>query len=443
MTDVRILLVDDEPLILSSLSRRLKGRFEIKTAGDGTEAVAIIEEAMRAEEPFAVVLCDMHMPGMDGVQTLARIHALAPDTIGIMLTGDADQQTAITAINQGNIFRFYVKPVDSALLAEGIAAAARQYELLRAEHRLAENEERWRIALEAVGDGVWDWDTTTNQLICSESWRRKQGIAETPPQTIETLWWSLVHPDDTETVFAAIHDLQHGERATLYNEHRQRGADGAYRWILARGAVFSRDRAGAPTRLVGTFTDITDRKLMEEALSRQTEELRILATTDALTGLANRRHFLDKAEQETQRAARYGRALSLVMIDIDFFKHVNDTHGHDGGDAVLRQFAKTLNSGLRKTDMLGRLGGEEFALLLPETDSAGAFTSADTLRRNVAASAVMLADGHSITITASFGIASMTSPNDTVADLLKKADEALYEAKQTGRNKVCCHAVLA
>ncbi len=434
----RVLLIDDEPLVLTSLSRRLGDRFNLATAGGGPEAVAAVAAAVEAGRDFAAVMCDMHMPGMNGLETLARIKALSPETVAIMLTGDSDRQTAISAINQGDIFRFYVKPFDSAELGEGIAAAVRQHELLRAERRLAENEERLRLALEAVGDAAWDWNTITGELICSEGWRRMLGLSGGEPTTVEAQWLSLILPDDAAAVADEIRRVLDGKGALLSCEHRLRRSDGGERWVLARGSVLRQGRDGCPERLIGTFTDITERRLMEETVRRQAEELRILAATDPLTGLWNRRSFLEKAEHEVQRARRYGRALSVVMVDIDFFKKVNDTHGHDGGDAVLRRFSQVLKSGVRQSDVVGRWGGEEFVLLLPETDIAAAGAVADTLRRQVAAAPADLPDGATLAITASFGVSTLSGEGDEVTDMLRRADEALYEAKHSGRDRVAC-----
>ena len=268
MTLARILLVDDEPLILSSLSRRLKSRFEVATTESGIQAIAAVEEAMHAGEPFSVVLCDMHMPGMDGVQTLAQIRAMAPETIGIMLTGDADQQTAITAINQGNIFRFYVKPFDSTVLSDGIAAAVRQHELLMAERHLAENEERWRLALESVGDGVWDWMPPTNETTYSESWHRMLGLPTPPMPAHISHWWDRIHPQDASMVAAQIDRMLQGKDSSFLCEHRLLCGDDSYRWFLGRGVVLFRAANGDALRVIGTHSDVTDRRLKMASLAR-------------------------------------------------------------------------------------------------------------------------------------------------------------------------------
>jgi response regulator RpfG family c-di-GMP phosphodiesterase len=134
----RVLLVDDDLNLLSGLSRHLRREFDVVTAPGGQQALAAIEDALTTNQPFASVLCDMRMPVMDGIETLKAIRNLSPDTVRMMLTGNADQQTAIDAINQGSIFRFYTKPCPSELIAEGLKAACHQYHLVTAEHELLE-----------------------------------------------------------------------------------------------------------------------------------------------------------------------------------------------------------------------------------------------------------------------------------------------------------------
>ncbi len=434
----RVLLVDDDPNVLAGLRRQLGHRFDVTTAESGGQAVELVTAAQTAGAPFAVMVCDMHMPGQTGIETVELVRAVSPDTSCIMLTGDADQKTAIAAINRGHIFRFYAKPCAAEQVGEGIAAGLEHFQLHAAERRLAENEERWRLALEAVGDGAWDWDPGSGRMIFSEGWRRMLGAMAEPIAPHESEWWDRIHPDDAARVAFDIDRLLRAEKSPLSSEHRLRLADGGYGWFLARGAVLYHGPDGWPTRVIGTHADISERKRMEEALARQADELRLLATTDALTGLWNRRRFLEQADEELARARRYGRPLSLVMIDIDFFKRVNDSFGHDGGDAVLRWFSDCLRRCLRKTDFLGRLGGEEFSALLPETDADGAVLVAETLREAVAAQPAMLPDGRTIPVTASFGVSQTTeSGRDKVSDVLCRADEALYAAKHGGRNRVC------
>jgi diguanylate cyclase (GGDEF)-like protein/PAS domain S-box-containing protein len=436
MMAARVLLVDDDPHILMALRRQIDGRFDTVDAAGGLEAVAAAEAARDTGQPFAAAVCDMHMPGMDGIETLRRIFELSPLTVPIMLTGDCDQHTAIDAINRGHIFRFFVKPIDSSPLIDGILAALRQHDLLQAEARLVENEERWRLALDAVGDGVWDWHPPTGRAFFSHRWREMLGLPVQTGDGSVSEWKQRVHPEDAATLHDQMARLLDGRDQALHSEHRMQTADGSFRWFLARGTVLFRQPDGTAQRVIGTHTDVTERRHMEETLRRQSEQLALLASTDSLTGLWNRRHFLEQAELELQRALRYGRPVSVMMIDIDHFKRVNDTYGHPAGDAVLRHFAAIIRSNLRKSDCLGRVGGEEFAVLLPESDMEQARIVAETLRRETAVTRVGLDDGTALGITASFGLTSARPGEELVSDLLLRADRALYAAKDGGRNRV-------
>ncbi len=187
---------------------------------------------------------------------------------------------------------------------------------------------------------------------------------------------------------------------------------------------------GEAYAILGMSTDITERKRLEDELLR-------LATTDELTNLNNRRHFFNLAEQTLSRSRRYCEPLALLMCDIDFFKHINDTFGHSVGDQVLQQVADIIKSTLRDTDIAGRIGGEEFAIMLVQTSTENAQEVAERLRQNIENSQIVLEDSHSVPITISIGIAIPTYPIETLATLLQHADQALYQAKRTGRNKVC------
>jgi diguanylate cyclase (GGDEF)-like protein len=164
-------------------------------------------------------------------------------------------------------------------------------------------------------------------------------------------------------------------------------------------------------------------------------ELRRIAQCDQLTGALTRRGFLQRAEQEIERNRRYGRPSSLVIIDIDHFKRVDDTYGHPAGDAVLRQFAETLRVMMRPNDALGRLGGEEFAILLSETGADEALLAAERFRQAVEQSDIVVGKSLSLPVTASFGIAPLTPGVTTPEAWIAQADAPLYEAKRGGRNR--------
>jgi two-component system cell cycle response regulator len=170
-------------------------------------------------------------------------------------------------------------------------------------------------------------------------------------------------------------------------------------------------------------------------LSETLEALRLLATHDELTGLLNRREFDRLLAQETERALRFSQPLALVMADLDHFKSINDEHGHQAGDDVLREVAQRLKSQVRSVDWAARLGGEEFGFLLVQADAASAYAAAERLREAVAA-APALAQGKHLKVTVSLGVAVLPEQGRTGAEIVQAADQALYAAKRAGRNRV-------
>ena len=164
-------------------------------------------------------------------------------------------------------------------------------------------------------------------------------------------------------------------------------------------------------------------------------EVQRLAITDGLTGTHNRRHFFELAERELNRARRFGQPVSAIMLDLDHFKQVNDTYGHAIGDQVLRTVAERCSEGIRDIDILGRYGGEEFAVILPATGLPGAHNMAERLRRYIDDVPVPTDKGD-LTVTISLGVASNAQDDADVAALLNRADAAMYAAKQAGRNRV-------
>lgn len=181
--------------------------------------------------------------------------------------------------------------------------------------------------------------------------------------------------------------------------------------------------------LVGLGTDISERRKLEEELVRQ-------ARTDMLTGLPNRRHFLELAQQELVRAKRYGNLFSILMIDLDEFKSVNDEHGHQTGDRVLVKFAEICRNTIRSFDIAGRMGGEEFAVLLPETEMDRAFEAAERLRQRIFDAEMAAESGKVFRFSVSIGVATLSPESDNIDSLLGSADRALYAAKRSGRNRV-------
>ncbi|WP_337997393.1 diguanylate cyclase [Oleispirillum naphthae] len=214
---------------------------------------------------------------------------------------------------------------------------------------------------------------------------------------------------------------------------RRRKKDGGYIWASVSGSPVH-DESGRFRGYRGITMDVTEATGAKLKLEQ-------MALHDALTGLANRRKFLDRFEEAAARLSRYGQPVSLLALDIDNFKRVNDGYGHPVGDEVLVEVARVLERGVRRTDLAARFGGEEFMILLPDSDPAGAEEAAEKLRRAVAARAIAVdCEGRTeiLSVTVSIGVATMTKDAPlSFDDLVERADQALYAAKLSGRDRVC------
>ncbi len=292
-----------------------------------------------------------------------------------------------------------------------------------AEMRLRDSEAMLQRAQAVARVGSWQMDVASHSLEWSAETYRIFGLSPDTPADY-SLFLSCIHPDDRPHVDAA---WQAALKGAPYDIEHRIVVNGETRWVREMAELVV-DADHALVSALGTVQDISDLKQMEL-------ELRHLATTDILTGLPNRRHFLEHMEQELARFHRSGAATALLMIDIDHFKQVNDNYGHAMGDAVLRQFAQLTRDNLRLSDLAGRLGGEEFAVLLPGTDIAGAHLFAERLRRAVE----QYRNSDAATepsITVSIGLTLLEVDDHSSDTPLARADAALYRAKQNGRNRV-------
>lgn len=183
--------------------------------------------------------------------------------------------------------------------------------------------------------------------------------------------------------------------------------------------------------MIGVMQDITERKKLEAELKKQ-------ANTDYLTGCASRRHFLECASQEFSRIQRYGGEMSVLMFDLDYFKAINDKYGHQSGDIVLKKFVQVCRHMLRDVDVIGRIGGEEFAAILPETGRVQAVEVAKRLCQSFAETPISLEGHEAIHFTVSIGVASLLKGDSQFDSILNRADKGLYQAKREGRNRVVC-----
>jgi diguanylate cyclase (GGDEF)-like protein/PAS domain S-box-containing protein len=297
-----------------------------------------------------------------------------------------------------------------------------------AEQRQRELGALLELALMGANLAFWDVDVQTGQVRShNDRWHAILGYASDDLVDNFDAWDKLVHPEDAQARLAAWNAHIEGRTPRYEAEFRMRHKAGHWVWLQARGQAVARGPDGRALRLVGTRQDITQAKLAQQGLHA-------LANTDELTGLDNRRRFMQRADEELERARRYGLPVALLMMDLDHFKAINDRLGHAGGDEVLRSFATTGRSVMRQSDLFGRIGGEEFAALLPHTALDGACIIGQRLLDQVRQQPAWWAAA-ATPYTVSVGV-SLATGNQSVQQLIAAADAALYQAKAQGRNRL-------
>lgn len=316
----------------------------------------------------------------------------------------------------------------SAPLRDGAGRVTYLLAIARDVTRKRQAEQRLTLALRGADLALTDWQIPGDVLVLGEGWTKLLGYPPDEQPTHAPALMALIRPEDVPKASNAVMRNLKGETPFFEVEVRMRHKDGRWVWVLARGMAVERSADGRAVRVTGTGMDISQRKAMEQ-------ELTLLATTDPLTGVANRRRFIEQMEAELARMKRFGKPATFLMMDIDHFKNINDIYGHAIGDGVLQHFVELSRHHLRSIDLLGRLGGEEFGILLPGTDAAGARQFAEGFRRYVADTPLQNGKG-AIPSTVSIGVTEF-DPGDSAADsIMARADVALYRAKDAGRNRV-------
>ncbi len=285
-----------------------------------------------------------------------------------------------------------------------------------------EVHERFESAFGNAPIGMALIDMNSRCLQVNNALCRTTGYSESELKA--TTLRSLTHPDDVDLDLHLLRQLLDGQIPSYQVEKRYRHLWGHYVWMLATISLV-RGHEGQVLYLITQFQDISDRK-------QEVQRLEFLVDHDHLTGLFNRRRFEQELAREVERAARYGAPGAVLMIDLDNFKEVNDAFGHMAGDDLLKGIGGLLKHRVRHTDTLARIGGDEFAVLLPQTDAERAVVAADEVVKALSRQTAMLAD-QSIRITASVGISLFDSLS--AAEVLARCDLAMYEAKLAGRNR--------
>ncbi len=303
---------------------------------------------------------------------------------------------------------------------------------LERQHSLAENQERFQQLASASDQVFWITDVQTHAVLYvspayEKIWGRSaQSIYDNPWD-----WVEAIHPDDRAKAQAAFQEVLDGSEC-FEVEFRIQRPDGTIRYILDRGFPV-RNEAGELIRMAGTAVDFTQ-------AFRVREELRKLAHTDSLTGAVNRRTFDDLLEHQVKYATRTGQPLSVGMIDLDNFKLVNDRYGHPAGDAALKLVAEILRERVRASDVVARIGGDEFAVILSGCDQQNCREMLESVARRVRDSVIELPPDKRLSVTMSIGATTLSKRHVAPAELMARADQALYQAKREGRDRVVVDA---
>lgn len=301
-------------------------------------------------------------------------------------------------------------------------------ELKHINQQLQFSDNRWRFALEGSGDGVWDWDVPNKQVTFSKRWKEMLGYEERDLDNTFEEWQSKIHPDSYAGVMSVIDATLMGQASNYSIECRFKCKDNSWKWMLARGMVVIKDDYGLPLRMVGTQTDISQLKESEETIWQH-------ANFDALTNLPNRRMFYARLEQELSKSKRTKLKFGLLFLDLDRFKEVNDTLGHDQGDVLLQLAAQRLLDCTYEQDVVARLGGDEFVILVSDIETSH-LKNLEVIAQKVLATLAepFLLNHEKAFVSASIGIAIYPDDSSSSDDLIKCVDQAMYESKHRGGN---------
>lgn len=452
----RVLVVDDIATNVKLLQARLNAEyFEVVTASSGHEALAVCER-----ERIDVVLLDVMMPGLDGFEVCRRLKN-DPKThhIPVVMVTALDQPSDRLQGLECGADDFLTKPVDDIALITRVKNLARlktlNDEMLMRVSTGQQFGATGNAALQLVlsGDGgkvlvVEDHERSAVRMRDALEPLHEVAIESNPQAVLARL-----SNDSFDVVLISL-SLRESDGLRLCSQLRsfectrhlpiiillEDGSDARLLRGLDMGVNDYLMRPIERHELLARVMTQIKRKRHTDFLRDQIEESFELAVTDGLTGLHNRRYMETHLATLVSDAARTGRDLSVLITDIDHFKAINDTYGHDAGDAVLKAVAARLKRNTRNADLACRLGGEEFLLILPDTALSGAYQIGERIRSRIASEAFQTGQGTRIRLTASVGIAALDGENDTPESLVKRADNALYAAKRRGRNRIASSA---
>ncbi|MGR9434828.1 PleD family two-component system response regulator [Rhizobium leguminosarum] len=453
----RILVVDDIPANVKLLEARLLAEyFDVMTAADGYTALAICER-----NQVDLILLDIMMPGIDGFEVCGRLKASQKTAhIPVVMVTALDQPTDRVRGLKAGADDFLTKPVNDLQLISRVKSLLR-LKTLSDELRIRADTAHTMGIDDLTRAGEGRADETAQVLLVDGRANSQERIIKALKPVADVL--ALSDPqaalfEAAESAFDLVivnANFDDYDPLRLCSQLRslertrflpvliitEQGADDMVVRALDLGVNDYIIRPVDPNELVARSLTQIRRKRYNDRLRASVKQTIELAVTDPLTGLYNRRYLDNHLNVLFNRSMARGRPLSVLITDIDRFKHVNDTYGHDGGDEVLREFANRVRSTIRGADLACRYGGEEFVVVMPDTSPEIAAAVAERLRAAIENAPFMLKHaGEALNVTASFGIASRITSVLTPDQLMKQADLALYEAKNTGRNRVVAAA---
>ncbi|HRK17930.1 MAG TPA: PleD family two-component system response regulator [Hyphomicrobiaceae bacterium] len=452
----RVLVVDDIIANVKLLEARLTAEyFEVLTAYNGREALDIL-----ARERVDVVLLDVMMPGMDGFEVCRTIKKnVKLQHVPVIMVTALDQTSDRIQGLEAGADDFLTKPVDDVALVTRVKNVARLKTLN--DEMLMRAATTQQMGMSAAGIANWSEAGNNGRILLVEDHARSAA------RMVETLGKHHRIDIETDPAAALLRTGDHHYDLVIVSLGLS-GTDGLRLCSQLRSLDRTRSLPliilvdiGDEARLLrGLDMGVNDyltrpidnmellarvrtqitRKRYTDVLRDRIDQSVGMAITDGLTGLHNRRYLETHLKTLLDRSRENGRPLAVLIADIDHFKKVNDTHGHDGGDAVLREFANRLRRNTRGIDLACRLGGEEFVIVMPDTDLMRAWAVGERLRACIAAEPFQINSETELRVTASVGVAATISPEDTPDTLYKRADTALYSAKRDGRNRVIADA---
>lgn len=416
MHAANILIVEDEAIVALDLRQHLEemGYDVAGIAESGADAIALAENTAPSLTLMDISLKGS-MSGIDAADRLAREHQIPV----VFLTSFSDQDTVKKAA-RAEPFGYLTKPFQAHELHATIEVALYK---ARMERRLRESEQRFRRIFESAPLGIVLMDKRKRYLDANPAFYNMLGY-ETDVSDVSAPSDVLDHPDDADLETAALGELDHGKKVVQFEKRYRHRHQPDTLWTLVSAAMVRDDRGDEG--YLYHIQDLTERKSAERQLTR-------LAYYDPLTGIGNRVRLHQQLEQLLASTRRTRKRFALVFIDIDNFKHVNDNFGHACGDELLKAMAARLQGCVRESDLLARIGGDEFVLALTLVDEDDDVLVATQKVAGVLEQPVQL-DGREVVCTVSMGISLYPDDGDDISGLMQRADTALYAAKAEGRN---------